>query len=245
MFWAHESYGRGFGLSPARCTNSLRRAAAVMVPICFLTTLCSTGFAQNQVYVSRFWHNHQPIYWPEWNGNGSQTSRTQYAWDSIVLQSGQTYGTGAGHPSDNLSSIFGLDDRKAAYQGRPHDSLAAVGGITTAAGFGMSYSGSLIDNVHNLAANNQLGYGSGWWDGNRQARTWLTPLGSRRLDLVGFTYHHALAPLVPKSVLRKELEVFKQAWWKAWGQFRPERSLERLFSDGDGVFRIAHRCAGG
>lgn len=35
--------------------------------------------------------------------------------------------------------------------------------------------------------------------------------------MVGFTYHHSLAPLLPKSVLRKELRIFKQAWWKAWG----------------------------
>ena len=160
------------------------------------------------------WHNHQPLYWPEWNGNGTQTNRVQYAWDSIVLKSGQTYGTGIGHPDNNLTDIFGLDDRINAYQGRPHDSLA---GIDSSAGFCMSYSGSLIDNVRNLGANNQSGYGSGWWNGNRQARTWFTPGGSRRLDLVGFTYHHSLGPLIPKAVFRKELDIFKQAWWKAWG----------------------------
>src|SRR3954470_24244527 len=181
--------------------------------VCLLGS-ASHAPAQNQVYVSRFWHCHQPIYWPEWNGNGAQTNRYQYAWDSIVLMNAQTYGTGIGHPDNNLTDIFGLDDRKAAYQGRPRDSLMNV---PNEAGFALSYSGSLIDNIRNLAANNQLGYGSGWWDGNRQAKGWTTPLGSRRLDLVGFTYHHALAPLVPKSVFRKELQVFKQAWWKAWG----------------------------
>jgi len=167
-----------------------------------------------QVHVSRFWHNHQPIYWPEWNGNGSQTNRVQYARDSIALKDGQTYGTGVGHPENNLSDIFGLDDRRNAYQGRPHDSLA---GIPNEAGFAMSYSGSLIDNVRNLGANNQLGYGSGWWNGNREARSWTTPLGSPRLDLVGFTAHHSLGSVLPKSVLRKEIQIFKQAWWKAWG----------------------------
>lgn len=187
------------------------RAAVVCV---VATDFCDRALAQNQVYVSRFWHNHQPIYWPEWNGNGSQSNRVQYAWDSIVLKNGQTYGTGIGHPDNNLSDIFGLDDRKAAYQGRPRDSLSS---IVSEAGFALSYSGSLIDNVRNLAAANQLGYGSGWWDGNRQAKSWTTPLGGRRLDLVGFNYHHSLAPVLPKSVLRKELQVFKQAWWKAWG----------------------------
>ena len=95
-------------------------------------------FAGGNVYVSRFWHNHQPIYWPEWNGNGSQTSRIQYAWDSIVLKSGQTYGTGIGHPDNNLSDIFGLADRQNAYQSGPRNSLA---GISNQAGFCMSYSG--------------------------------------------------------------------------------------------------------
>ncbi len=165
------------------------------------------------VYVSRMWHNHQPLYWPEWNSHGSETGRVQYAWDSIVLKSTQTYGTGTGHPDNNLSDIFGLDDRKNAYQGRPRDALAA---IDSSAGFCMSYSGALIDNIRNLGANNQLGYDSGWWDGNREARNWLTPSGSRRLDLVGFTYHHSLGPLLPKEVFRKELQVFKQAYWKAW-----------------------------
>jgi hypothetical protein len=166
------------------------------------------------VYVSRMWHNHQPLYWPEWNSNGSQTNRIQYAWDSIVLKPGQTYGTGESHPDNNLTDIFGLADRQSAYQGRPRDALAS---INSAGGFCMSYSGSLIDNIRSLGAVNQLGYSSGWWDGNREARGWLTPSGSRRLDLVGFTYHHSLGPLLPKAVFRKELQTFKQAWWKAWG----------------------------
>lgn len=174
---------------------------------------CGTPPGPGRVQVSRFWHNHQPIYWPEWNGNGPQTNRIQYAWDSMVLKDGQKYGTGVGHPDNNLQDIFGSDDRRNAYQGRPRDALA---GIPSEGGFAMSYSGSLIDDVRSLAANGQLGYASDWWSGNRQARGWTTPLGSPRLDLVGFTYHHALGPVLPKSVLRKEIEIFKQAWRKAW-----------------------------
>ncbi|MGA0368130.1 MAG: fibronectin type III domain-containing protein, partial [Kiritimatiellia bacterium] len=77
--------------------------------------------------------------------------------------------------------------------------------------------GSLIDNVRQLGGGGHLGYGSGWNLANREARQWTTPAGGPRLDLVGFTYHHSLAPLLPKSVLRKEIRMFKQAWWKAWG----------------------------
>ncbi|HMP90402.1 MAG TPA: carbohydrate-binding protein [Kiritimatiellia bacterium] len=170
--------------------------------------LTSSVLANGNVHVSRFWHNHQPIYWPEWNSNGSQTERGQYAWDSIVLKPGQNYGglSPAQHPENNLTDIFGLDDRRNAYQGRPRDALTTFSG----GGFAISYSGSLIDNVRQLGGANQLGYGSGWANGNREARGW------GRLDLVGFTYHHSLAPLLPKEVFRKEIQIFKQAWWKAW-----------------------------
>lgn len=184
-----------------------------------LLTLCSISLTAvatqaQTVYVSRMWHNHQPTYWPEWNTNGSQTNRVEYAWDSIVLKSGRSYpGSTAQHPENNLSDIFGVDDRKNSYQSGPRNSLA---NLNQNAGFCLSYSGSLMDGVRSLGNASQLGYGSGWWNGNREARNWLTPAGSRRMDLVGFNYHHSLAPLLPKSVFRKELQIFKQAYWKAW-----------------------------
>ncbi|MCS6770684.1 MAG: carbohydrate-binding protein [Kiritimatiellae bacterium] len=177
--------------------------------------LVAGAAANPNVHVTRFWHNHQPLYWPDWNRNGSQTNRGQYAWDSIVLKPTQNFNglSTKQHPENNLTDIFGLDDRRNAYQNRPRDSLAT---FSSQGGFALSYSGSLIDNVRQLGAGGHLGYSSGWWNGNREARTWLTPSGSRRLDLVGFTYHHSLAPLLPKPVLRKEIQIFKQAWWKAW-----------------------------
>ena len=186
--------------------------------VIFLAAVCLSGpavAANSDVYVSRFWHNHQPTYWPEWNSNGGENSRVQYAWDSIVLKPGQTYGGITGqHPENNLSDIFGLDDRRNAYQSGPRNSLTT---FDSRGGFAISYSGSLIDNIRQLGGYNQLGYGSGWNSGYKEARGWKTPSGSTRMDMVGFTYHHAMAPLLPKSVFRKELQIFKQAWWKAWG----------------------------
>jgi len=170
------------------------------------------------VYVSRFWHNHQPLYWPEWNSNGSQTNRGQYAWDSIVLKPGQNYGglSPKQHPENNLTEIFGKDDRVKAYQEGPRNSLA---GINANGGFAISYSGSLIDNVRQLGAGGHLGYRGNWNAGIREARGWRTQngTGATRMDMLGFTYHHSLGPLLPKSVFRKEIQVFKQGWWKAWG----------------------------
>ncbi len=190
--------------------NFTRRIPAVAL----FGVLISCTSAQT-VYVSRMWHNHQPTYWPEWNTNGGQTNRVEYAWDSIVSKPNRSYPDSlARHPENNLTDIFGIDDRKNAYQSGPRNSLA---NLSSSAGFCMSYSGSLIDGVRSLGGVGQLGYGGNWYAGNREARNWRTPSGSRRMDLVGFTYHHSLAPLLPKPVLRKELQIFKQAYWKAWG----------------------------
>jgi hypothetical protein len=184
--------------------------------LCALLFLPPLAFANGNVHVSRFWHNHQPLYWPEWNRNGAQTERGQYAWDSIVLKPSQNYGgtSPAQHPENNLTDIFGLDDRKSAYQQGPRNSVA---GIDSRGGFGVSYSGSLIDNVRQLGGGGHLGYQGNWNAGYREARGWTTPAGSTRMDMLGFTYHHSLGPLLPKSVFRKEIQAFKQAWWKAWG----------------------------
>ncbi|MEM9080135.1 MAG: hypothetical protein AAGC74_05520, partial [Verrucomicrobiota bacterium] len=186
-----------------------------MLRALFLALFATSPFLPAQtVYVSRFWHNHQPLYWPEWNTNGSQTNRVEYAWDSISLKPNRSYtGSLSQHPENNLSSIFGLDDRRNAYQSGPRNSLA---NLSSSAGFAMSYSGSLIDNIRQLGSGDHLGYGSSWNRGNQEARLWTTPSGSSRLDLVGFTYHHSLGPLLPKEVFRKEIQIFKQAWWKAW-----------------------------
>lgn len=103
-----------------------------------LTALPHLASANGNVYVSRMWHNHQPVYWPEWNGNGSQTNRMQYAWDSIWLKENadQTYGTGVQHPDNNLRDIFGLDDRRNAYpsaSGRWNDDHFFIASIATLA----------------------------------------------------------------------------------------------------------------
>lgn len=91
-----------------------------------MALLVPSATANNNVKVSRFWHNHQPLYWPEWNGNGSQTSRVQFAWDSIVLKPGQIYDSSRQHPENDLNAIFGVDDRKKAYQDGPRNSVAGV-----------------------------------------------------------------------------------------------------------------------
>ena len=163
-----------------RCFGKLGRLGSFCLPSAFLVLFfieSSNCLSNGNVYVSRFWHNHQPIYWPEWNSS-PQSERVQFAQDSINLKTVQLYDTAVGHPENNLSEIFSVGDRINAYQSGPRNSLANVNN----GGYAMSYSGSLMNNVASLGAANFQGYGSGWWNGNREARNWKTSGGSLNLS---------------------------------------------------------------
>ena len=134
------------------------------------------------------------------------------AWDTIQQQNG-----GRAHPSPEvLNNIFGLSDRVAAYQGRPRDALNNVLAYPNA-GAQCSYSGALMENVQSLGAAGQLGYAANWNSGNQQARGWNTSNAKPRLDLVNFTYHHALAPLLSDETLEMELRIHQRQMELFWG----------------------------
>ena len=147
--------------------------------LCALAARASTN-----LHTTWLWHLHQPIYWPDrrdWGGDHYEA-----AGDTIQQQN-----AGRLHPSPEvLSGIFGLADRVAAYQSRPHDALSSILGYANA-GAQVNYSGALMEDVQSLGSNNQSGYARNWNTYNQQARARTTSAGRPRLDLVNFTHHHA------------------------------------------------------
>jgi hypothetical protein len=163
-----------------------------------------------KTHFTYLWHLEQPIYWPDNMGAG----RYERAWQSILRKDG-----GAAHPENDLRNIFGLDDRVSAYQGRPRDTVSAIS-WSAEAGAQVSFSGGLIENIQSFAeAGGQLGYSTGWYAGFRQARGWMTSgsVAVPRMDMVNFSFHHALLPLVDDSAVRKELALYRQIYPEAWG----------------------------
>ena len=170
------------------------------------------------VHTTWLWHLHQPIYWPDQAPANHVADHYQNAWDTIQL--------GNVHPNDtSLSTVFGAGDRVAAYQGGPSSTLNGLrNNINPSypnAGVQVNYSGALMENVQSLAAAGQLGYGGGWNNGNATARTWTTSSGKPRMDLVNFTYHHALAPLVSDETLEMELRIQQRQMQIFWGTSVP------------------------
>lgn len=168
----------------------------------------------NSVHTTWLWHLHQPVYWPDrrnWGGDHYEA-----AWDTIQQQN-----AGRPHPSPEvLTTIFGEADRVADYQHQPHDALNSILSYANA-GAQMSFSGALMENVQSLGANGQLGYGANWNSYNQQARSWTTSGGKPRLDLVNFTYHHALAPLISDETLEMELRIQQRQMEIYWGTSVP------------------------
>lgn len=172
--------------------------------------------AQNKVFTTYLWHLQQPIYWPE--KSQQNTNRYQYVKEShdIKMSGGNNYGTGISHPLNDLQEIFSKDDRKNIYQHGAKDAVQQLLGYSDA-GAQVSYSGVLIENVNSLANANQWGYYTNWQNNYVTARGWQTSGGKPRLDLVGFTHHHVISPLVSERALRKDIQAHKYIYGQTFG----------------------------
>ncbi|MFO0839441.1 MAG: carbohydrate-binding protein [Phycisphaerae bacterium] len=187
---------------------SSRTPRMLLALTCFVIASPPTTFAEN-LHFTYVWHLEQPIYWPARQIAGAD--RYERAWESI-----QHKNAGAANPADDLTAIFSLADRVAAYQFRPHDCLNAIRWAAEA-GVQISFSGGLIENVTSLGNANQLGYGPTWYQSFRTARSWQTAGGVPRMDIVLFPFHHPLLPLVDENTVRKEVQLYKQAYAATWG----------------------------
>jgi len=134
-------------------------------------------YSGTSLHYVNHWHLHQPIYWPN-KTRATTEDRKEVTAESINFKN---YDPWAGHPTPDLSGIFGLDDRKAAYQWRPKDALSTITSYPEA-GFTISYSGALIEGVKSLGNAYMLGYSPDWNSGFREARTWTTSGGKTRFN---------------------------------------------------------------
>lgn len=200
-----------------RWKNAVRKAivACSLLAQLWTVALVAPSARAEGIHFTYLWHLEQPLYWPDQQASGAD--RTERAWQSILRRD-----AGAAHPENDLRSIFGLDDRVAAYQYRPRDTVNAIS-WTAEGGAQVSFSGGLIANIQSFAdAGGQLGYGTNWTGAWRQARGLQTNLSAgsptrSRLDIVLFSYHHALLPLIDDAAVRMEIRIYKEAYPSVWG----------------------------
>jgi Starch-binding module 26/Glycosyl hydrolase family 57/Chitobiase/beta-hexosaminidase C-terminal domain/Secretion system C-terminal sorting domain len=161
--------------------------------------------ARAQVHTSYLWHLHQPTYW----GDLSKINPNRY---QIVKESQDLKFSGANndvnglaHPTNNLLEIFGAGDRVAAYQFAPKNAINAIRDLPES-GAQITYGGSLLENVNSLAQANQWGYNTTWIQNIKDAKAWKTSGNFPRMEMVSFTMHHALSPLMSDEALTKEIK---------------------------------------
>jgi len=210
-----------------------------------LVILCLiVGNVLSQVHTSYLWHMQQPIYWPaKSKANPNQYQFVKESHDlKISGDAWNVYSDGQSHPLNNLEEIFSKADRVKAYQHGPKNSVQSLLGLSDA-GAQVNYSGCLIENVNSLANANMWGYYPGWEDNFTEAKGWTTSGGQPRMDMIGFTFHHALSPLISERALAKEIQAHKyistatfggpysKGYWPAECSFS-ERIIKVLVQEG-------------
>ena len=173
-----------------------------------MLSFLSQTFAQ--VHTSYLWHLQQPIYWP------AQSTFDTLQYQTVYESHWHKMNSGAAHPENDLYDIFSKADRVAVYQHRAKDAVQSLLSYPEG-GAQVNYSGCLIQNINSLASNSQWGYSNGWENNFVTARGWTTSSNKPRMDIVGFTMHHALSPLLSEEVLRKQIQAHRHIYTETFG----------------------------
>ncbi|MEK8024248.1 MAG: Ig-like domain-containing protein, partial [Candidatus Hydrogenedentota bacterium] len=153
------------------------------------------GGSQQPIYIAYQWHMHQPIYWPYENIRTTYTTRTNYAY---------------------VRDVLAWPDRVDAYTHNPVDAVANHMASKPNWGAQISYSGSLQENINNMAAASD-GYFPGWNNRYAEGHGWTTTLGNRRVDLVSFGYHHPLLPFIDYRDARLQIQMHRRITTTTFG----------------------------
>jgi len=192
------------------------------VNFCILFTLFFTSYVGASVHTSYLWHLQQPNYWPEKHPNLNRYMNAAEQLDGLSKY--------PGHPQNNLADIFGKDDRRFIYQWRSKDSVASMN--LPDAGAQLIYPGDLIENIDSLGKSYKLGYSPNWASSIKEAASWKTTTGRSKLKVLGFSFHHALLPLIDPDARKKEIALDREMWKRQWGANLPKgfRTSEEAFS---------------
>ena len=189
--------------------------------IIILCLFYSIYIPAQKVYTTYLWHMDQPVYWGD--KSKDKPDSKQFAEESHRLKmSGQNKypGSNVSHPTNDLQEIFSKADRVNAYQWEPKNAINSIIGIPDA-GAQLSISAGLLENIQSLGSKNQWGYGSGWMNGYKEVINKKTSGGFPRLDVVSFTYDHALSPLVSERTLKKQILGHQYVAQKYYGYTSP------------------------
>lgn len=175
-----------------------------------------------ETHIGFLWHMHQPIYYP--GESIIQTDANNRFSFSVTDVHNQRFGPYTTWPRDAVQAGLGMQHLGAS----------------------VSFSGSLMQNLNDLRnAGVNGGMWNNWQGAYQQSRSWNTSQGNTRMDLVGFSYHHALMPLLDQRDMRMQIRMHKTMTQQTFGSSVPysqgffpaetafsERMIPALLSEG-------------
>jgi chitodextrinase len=230
---------------------------AVAIGLVLVTSAIDTAPAA--IPAAHVYHNHMPNFWPFYAVDvGKAYNATavgapiRYLYDGQVVNlknnppAGYSYYLppalgGTIMPHDDLVAYYSHDAKTGAYQYWPQQVAGELRNFSAAKGqIHVTMSGAVVNNVHSLQnLQNIPGYTNPNWGASwRSAYTGLpTAGGHRSLDLIHFTGHHTMGPLVGPDYFLKDL-IYQSATlaqpYFLGGDFRSSRGFfptELGFSD--------------
>ncbi|QRN94206.1 alpha-amylase [Archangium violaceum] len=196
----------------------MQRLKPLMLPA--VAALLLAGPAQAQIAASHVYHNHMPNFWPYYDVSKYASTPVggaiRYMYDAQVINlkknppSNYTYylPSGAPMPHDDLVTYYSHDAKTGAYLYWPPDVAADMNTNASTGQIHVTMSGAVVNNVNDLnALQNVPGYSNTNWGAPWRDRynTLRTPGGNRTLDLIHFTGHHSMGPLVGPDYFLKDL----------------------------------------
>ena len=182
-----------------------------------VSIVVSQNIAAQKVHTSYLWHMDQPVYWADKSKDKPDSKQFVEESHRLKMSGGNMYpGSAVAHPTNDLQEIFSKDDRVQAYQFVPRNAINSIRDLPNA-GAQLSISAGLLENMQSLGAKNQWGYTPGWMNAYKEAIGWKTSGNFPRLDVVSFTYDHALSPLVSERTLIKQIKAHQYVSNKYYG----------------------------
>ncbi|ATB27055.1 carbohydrate binding domain-containing protein [Melittangium boletus] len=176
--------------------------------------------ARAQIAASHVYHNHMPNFWAYYDLSKYASTPTggaiRYMYDAQVINlkknppSNYTYylPSGAPMPHDDLVTYYSHNAKTGAYLYWPQSVAADMKANAPTGQVHVTMSGSVVNNVQDLSTlRNVPGYDNANWGASWKDRysTLFTPAGNRTLDLIHFTGHHSMGPLVGPEYFLKDL----------------------------------------
>jgi len=173
-----------------------------------------------EIAAAHVYHNHMPNFWAYYDvaqyNAAPVGSPIRYLYDGQVINlknnppASYTYylPSGAPMPHDDLVAYYSHDAKTGAYLYWPPDVAADMCTNAAQGQIHVTMSGAVVNNVNsfmstlNVPGYNNPSWGAPWRD---RYNTLRTPGGARTLDLIHFTGHHSMGPLVGNDYFLKDL----------------------------------------